>query len=421
MEGFRYLCIDLKSFYASVECVERGLDPMAAKLAVADPERGQGTVCLAISPAMKAMGVKNRCRVYQIPKHIQYIMAPPRMKLYIQYSAAIYGIYLKYFAKEDIHMYSIDEAFLDLEPYRGLYQLTARELAGRVMSDIRENTGIPAAAGAGTNLYLAKVALDITAKHVEGNIGMLDERLYRETLWGHKPLTDFWRVGEGIQKRLASVGIHTMEEVAHADESMLYRMFGIDAELLIDHAWGRESATMADIKAYQPKHNSLSSGQALFRDYNFEECRLLVKEMVDGLCLDMAAQGLEAQSLSLMVGYSHETGLKPAAGSVSMPDASNSYRAILPYVLGLYGRIVQRGRPIRRVNLSCSVIPQEQYKQYCLFGDDAAAEREQKLQKAVLGIKRKYGKNAIVRGMDLLEEGTAMERNRQIGGHRSGE
>ena len=249
MEGFRYLCIDLKSFYASVECVERGLDPMAAKLAVADPERGQGTVCLAISPAMKAMGIKNRCRVYQIPKHIQYIMAPPRMKLYIQYSAAIYGIYLKYFAKEDIHMYSIDEAFLDLEPYRGLYQLTARELAGRVMSDIRENTGIPAAAGAGTNLYLAKVALDITAKHVEGNIGMLDERLYRETLWGHKPLTDFWRVGEGIQKRLASVGIHTMEEVAHADESMLYRMFGIDAELLIDHAWGRESATMADIKA----------------------------------------------------------------------------------------------------------------------------------------------------------------------------
>lgn len=421
MEESRYLCIDLKSFYASVECVERGLDPMAAKLAVADPERGQGTVCLAISPAMKAMGIKNRCRVYQIPKHVTYIMASPRMKLYIQYSAAIYGIYLKYFAKEDIHMYSIDEAFLDVKPYLSLYRLTPRELAAQVMEDIRETTGIPAAAGIGTNLYLAKVALDIMAKHVEENIGILDERLYQESLWGHRPLADFWRVGEGIQKRLAAVGIHTMGEVARANEAMLYRMFGIDAELLIDHAWGRESATMADIKAYQPKRHSLSAGQALFRDYHFEECKLLVKEMVDGLCLDMVAKGVEAQSLFLVVGYSYETGLKPAAGSVSIPEASSSYRAILPYALGLYGRIVLRGKPIRKVNVACSVTPQELYKQYHLFEDGAEAEREQKLQQAILGIKERYGKNAIVRGMDLLEEGTAMERNRQIGGHKSGE
>lgn len=421
MEESRYLCIDLKSFYASVECAERGLDPMEARLAVADPARGQGTVCLAVSPAMKAMGVKNRCRVYQIPKHVKYIMAPPRMKLYIQYSAAIYGIYLKYFAKEDIHMYSIDEAFMDMQPYRSLYQLTARELAAKIMADIRETTGIPAAAGTGTNLYLAKVALDITAKHVKGNIGCLDETLYRETLWGHRPLTDFWRIGEGIEKRLASVGIHTMGEVAHADEAMLYRMFGVDAELLIDHAWGRESTTLADIKAYAPKRHSLSSSQALFRDYNFEEGILLVKEMLDSLCLDMAAQGAKAQSLSLGVGYSHGTGLKPDFGSISMPEATGSYRTILPYALGLYSRIVQKGKPIRKVTASLSIAPQEGYQQYHLFEDGKAEEREQKLQQAVLGIKQKYGKNAIVRGMDLLEAATAMERNRQIGGHRSGE
>lgn len=420
MEESRYLCIDLKSFYASVECVERGLDPMEAKLAVADPERGQGTVCLAISPAMKAMGIKNRCRVYQIPKHVTYIMAPPRMKRYIQYSAAIYGIYLKYFAKEDIHMYSIDEAFMDVKPYLSLYQLTPQRLAAQIMADIRETTGIPAAAGIGTNLYLAKVALDITAKHVEGNIGTLNERLYQETLWDHRPLTDFWRVGEGIQNRLASVGIRTMGEVAHTEEAMLYQMFGVDAELLIDHAWGRESATMADIKSYQPKHHSLSCGQVLFRNYNFEECKLLVKEMVDGLCLDMAAQGMETQSLSLVVGYSHETGLKPAAGSVSMAEASSRYRAVLPYALGLYGRIVQKDKPIRKVTIACSVTPQEVYKQYRLFADEGAEEREQKLQQAILGIKGKYGKNAIIRGMDLLEAGTAMERNQQIGGHKSG-
>ena len=283
MEERTYLCIDLKSFYASVECVERGLDPMKVNLAVADPERGTGTVCLAISPSMKALGVKNRCRVYEIPKNIEYIMAPPRMKLYINYSANVYAVYLKYLAKEDIHVYSIDEAFLDVTQYLALYRLTARELAVTIMEDIRMATGITAAAGIGTNLYLAKVALDIMAKHVADNIGCLDEELYRSMLWDHTPLTDFWRVGAGTQKRLRHVGIMTMGDIAHAQEDMLYNMFGVDAELLIDHAWGRESATMEDIKAYQPQSNSLSCGQALLRDYTFEEGRLIVKEMVDSL------------------------------------------------------------------------------------------------------------------------------------------
>lgn len=421
MEERSYLCIDLKSFYASVECVERGLDPMAANLAVADPERGKGTICLAISPSMKALGIKNRCRVYQIPPYVEYIMAPPRMKLYIEYSADIYAVYLKYFAKEDIHVYSIDEAFLDVTQYLSLYQLSVRELARKIMADIRETTGIPAAAGIGTNLYLAKVALDITAKHVQENIGYLDEELFKKTLWNHTPLTDFWRVGPGTEKRLGHVGIMTMEDIARADEDMLYRMFGVDAELLIDHAWGRESATMADIKSYRPQSNSLSSGQVLLRDYSFEEGSLLLKEMVDALCLDMVDQGAVAQSFTITIGYSYELELKPAAGTVSLPAAANSYRIIMPYILRLYERIVQRGKPIRRLEVSCNGLVQDLYEQYNLFIDYAEVERDRKLQRAVLDMKRRYGKNAVVRGMDLQEAGTAMERNRQIGGHRSGE
>lgn len=421
MEERIYFCIDLKSFYASVECVERGLDPMQANLAVADPERGSGTLCLAISQSMKAMGVKNRCRVYQIPKHINYIMAPPRMKLYIDYSADVYAVYLKYFAKEDIHVYSIDEAFLDATEYLSLYGLTARELAGRVMDEVKKATGLTAAAGIGTNLYLAKVALDITAKHVQGNIGYLDENLYQETLWNHRPLTDFWRVGAGIEKRLGHVGILTMGDLAQADEDMLYRMFGIDAELLIDHAWGRESTSMEDIKSYQPKSNSLSTSQVLLRDYTFGEGRLLVKEMVDSLCLDLASQGLAARSLTVTVGYSHEAGQEPSSGSVSMPTAVNSYSMAAPYALGVYERIAQRDKPIRKLSVSCNGVAHEVYGQYHLFTDDAALERERRLQQAVLEIKRRYGRNALVRGMDLLEAGTTLERNRQIGGHKSGE
>ncbi len=421
MEKRMYMCIDLKSFYASVECVERGLDPMTTNLVVADPERSEKTICLAISPSMKALAIKNRWRVFEIPKNVKYIMAPPRMKMYIDYSAEIYAVYLKYIAKEDIHVYSIDEAFLDVTHYLSLYQLTAKELAVQIMSDIKKNTGITATAGIGTNLYLAKVALDITAKHVKDNIGYLDEELYQKTLWNHRPLTDFWRVGAGTVKRLNSIGIMTMGDITMADEEIMFRMFGVDAELLIDHAWGRESTTMEDIKAYKSKNNSISSGQVLSRDYSFEECKLIVKEMTDAICLDMADKGMVTQSLSLMIGYSNGLQMKPATGTVSMTVTTNSYRVIIPYVLDLYERIVQKDKPVRRLSVTCNGIVNEAYEQYDLFTDYAEIERDRKLQKAALEIKQKFGKNALVRGMDLQEAGTTIERNQQIGGHKSGE
>ncbi len=416
-----YMCIDLKSFYASVECVERGLDPLTTNLAVADPERSEKTICLAISPSMKALGIKNRCRVFQIPKNVKYIMAQPRMKLYIEYSANIYAIYLKYIAKEDIHVYSVDEAFLDVTEYLTMYQMSAKELAVQIIEDIFKATGITATAGIGTNLYLAKIALDITAKHVKDNIGYLDEERYQQILWDHKPLTDFWRVGSGTVKRLNSVGIMTMKDIAHADENLLYRLFGIDAELLIDHAWGRESTLMSDIKSYKSKNTSMSSGQVLPRDYSFEECRLIVKEMVDALCLDMVDKSVVASSLSLMIGYSNELDLKPISGSVTISSGTNSYRNIIPYVMDLYERIVQKENLIRRLSVSCNNLMDEAYEQYDLFTDPVELERDRKLQKAALDIKKKFGNNALVRGMDLQEAGTTIERNRQIGGHKSGE
>ncbi len=416
-----YLCIDLKSFYASVECVERGLDPMTTNLVVADPERSEKTICLAISPSMKALGIKNRCRVFQIPKNVEYIMAPPRMKLYIDYSAEIYAIYLKYISKEDIHVYSIDEAFLDVTHYLSLYQLTAKELAMQIMADIKASIGVIATAGIGTNLYLAKVALDITAKHVKDNIGYLDEELYKKALWNYKPLTDFWRIGAGTVKRLNSMGILTMGDIAHADIDMLYRTFGVDAELLIDHAWGRESTTIEDIKEYKTKSKSLSSGQVLSRDYTFDECKLIVKEMIDALCLDMADKGMVTQSLSLMVGYSNELGMRPTTGTASMMVSTNSYRVIIPYLLDLYERIVRKDKLIRRLSVTCNSIMDEVYEQYDLFTDYAEIERDRKLQKVALEIKRRFGKNALIRGMDLQEAGTTIERNMQIGGHKSGE
>ncbi len=421
MEEQIYLCIDLKSFYASVECVDRGLDPLSTNLAVADPERSEKTICLAISPSMKALGVKNRCRVFQIPKDVQYIMVQPRMKLYIRYSTDIYGIYLKYISKEDIHVYSIDEAFLDVTHYLSMYHMSARELALRIMEDIKSSTGITATAGIGTNLYLAKVALDIMAKHAKDNIGYLNEELYQKILWKHQPLTDFWRIGNGIASRLNRIGIVNMGDITSTNEDLLYRLFGIDAELLIDHAWGRETTTMADIKAYRSKNNSISSGQVLPRDYSFEECRLIVKEMADALCLDMVDKGVVTGSLSLMIGYANELGLKPASGTASMSVTTNSYRTIIPYVMRLYERIMDKDKPIRRLNLSCNNLVDETYEQYDLFTNPIELEKDRRLQKAELEIKKRFGKNAIVRGMDLQEAGTTIERNRQIGGHKSGE
>ena len=417
-----YICIDFKSFYASVECVDRGLDPLTTNLAVADPERSEKTICLAISPSMKALGIKNRCRVFEIPKNVNYIMAPPRMKRYIEVSADIYAIYLKYIAKEDIHVYSIDEAFMDVTDYLKLYKMDAKELAICIMREIKEQTGIVATAGIGTNLYLAKIALDITAKHVKDNIGYLDEEKYCRTLWNHRPLTDFWRVGAGTVRRLGQVGILTMGDIAHANEDMLYKLFGVDAELLIDHAWGRESVTMADIKNYKPKNTSVSSGQVLARDYSFEECKLIVKEMTDTLCLAMAEKQVVSKSIGLVIGYSNELDLKSVNGSTMLITSTNSYREIIPHMLALYERIVDKDKPIRRLSLSCNQVSEEgEGQQQTLFSDQRESERDKKLQKATLEIKKRFGNNALVRGMDLQEEATTMERNRQIGGHKSGE
>ena len=383
------LCIDLKSFYASVECVERGLDPMTTNLVVADPERGDKTICLAITPTMKKLGIKNRCRVFEIPKNIQYIMAEPRMKLYIDYTAAIYGIYLNYISKDDIHVYSIDEAFLDATPYLKLYHMTARELAKTIMQDILQQTGIRSTCGIGTNLYLSKVALDILAKHANDYIGYLDESLYREKLWQHKPLTDFWRVGPGIARKLANYGINTMEGIATSNEDFLYRLFGIDAELLIDHAWGREPTTIADIKAYTPKTNCITSGQVLMRDYDFAEGLLIVKEMADLLCLDLAAKEMVTKSITLQVGYANHLKLEPVHGTAALSTETNSDHIIRPAVEALYKRIVNPQYQIRRVNMSCNNVRPEKYRQITLFDDTAQLEKSNKVQSAVLDINQK--------------------------------
>lgn len=416
-----YICIDLKSFYASVECADRNLDPLTTRLVVADPERSEKTICLAISPAMKALGIHNRCRVFEIPKGIDYIMAQPRMQRYIDVSANIYGIYLKYIAKEDIHVYSIDECFMDVTDYLHMYHMTAKELAVRIMQEVYEKTMITATCGIGTNLYLAKVALDITAKHVEDHVGYLDEEAYRNTLWNHRPLTDFWRVGRGIANRLSTCGIYDMQGIAEADEDLMYQLFGIDAELLIDHAWGRETTTMPDIKNFKSKHNCLSSGQVLCHGYSFSDGKLIAKEMTDLLCLELVAKNLVTESVSLYIGYENGYNRPHANGSIGLPTATCSAKLIMSYVEKLYDRIVDPFTPVRRLNLSFNNVVAGEYQQYDLFTDPAELEREKKMQLAMLDIKKKFGKNAILKGMNLEENATTIERNKQIGGHKSGD
>ena len=414
-----YLCIDLKSFYASVECVERSLDPMTTDLVVADPTRTEKTICLAVSPSLKAKGVKNRCRVFQIPKNLEYITAPPRMSLYIEYSANIYAIYLKYVSKDDIHVYSIDEAFLDVTDYLNLYSMTARQLAEKIMKDILDTTGITATCGIGTNLYLAKIALDITAKHSPEFIGELDEESYRKTLWKHKPITDFWRIGAGTQARLERYYLRTMEDIAKSDEDFLYRLFGVDAQLLIDHAWGRESTTIADIKAFKPKTNSLTSGQVLSCAYAPEKAKLIVKEMTDSLALDMMDRGLVTSSITLTLGYNYSSEKKPAHGTYSVSEPTDSCAKLVDYACKLFDRIVDKTEPIRRINLCFNKVCDRVCVQYDMLVDPTELERERNMQKALLSIKKRFGKNAIVKGMDLQDGATMMERNQQIGGHKA--
>ena len=435
----QYLCIDLKSFYASVECVERGLDPMTTRLVVADPERSDKTICLAVSPAMKALGVRNRCRVFEIPPDIDYIMATPRMALYVERSADIYGVYLTYLAPEDIHVYSIDEVFMDVTDYLSLYGCTARELGERIRADVLARTGIPASCGIGPNLYLAKIALDITAKHSPDFFGELDEESYKATLWNHRPLTDFWRIGEGIQRRLALMGIHTMGELAMAPEEPLYKEFGIDAEILIDHAWGIEPVRMEHIKAYRSESHSLSSGQVLMRDYNYSDALTVAKEMADGVALDLVRQGKLASSISIWVGYAMTAEMRAAAreeggmrawyrsipssgGTKRFPSPTNSREAIYRAVVELFETDVDRDTPIRRMTVNAGGVVDEGASgiQLDLFADGDRLDSEHRRPEAVAAAQARSGAHAGPQGIDLLPEATGRERNRQIGGHKSG-
>lgn len=421
MEPRQYLCIDQKSFYATVECVARNLDPMTTNLVVADPDRSENTICLAVSPQMKKLGVQNRCRLHDIPPHIDYITATPRMQLYIDCAAEIYGVFLKYIAPEDIFVYSIDESFLDVTPYLKMYGLSAKDLAQRIIQDVKDTVGTISTCGIGTNLFLCKVALDILAKHSPDFIAVLNEESYKDLLWNHQPITDFWRIGSGTANRLRNHGITTMRGITCCNEDYLYRMFGIDAELLIDHAWGREPTTIADIKNFKSKSKSLSSSQVLMRDYKFSEAEIIVKEMTDQLYLDMTAQHLATCSVSLYVGYSYTQGVPGAGGTAKLSSETNVASVIVPAVSALYRRIANPAYVIRRICLSCNNVIQDQgILQLNMFEDTTKQLRNKALQEAMLGIRSKYGKNSILRGISYEEASTARERNTQIGGHRSG-
>lgn len=411
-----YLCIDLKTFFASVECVERKLDPFAVNLVVADPSRGKGALCLAVSPKMKEQGVHNRCRIFEIPDNISYITAMPRMNLYMQYSADIYGIYLNYISREDIHVYSIDEAFLDVSEYLQMYSVSAKELARMILQDIYTTTGITATVGIGTNLYLAKIALDITAKHAKDNMGILDEQLYRETLWHHKPVSDFWQVGRGISKRLEKYSVADMYDIAHMDERILYREFGVNAEYLIDHAWGREPTTIKEIKAYKSKSNSLSNSQILFEDYNYEEALLVLKEMVELNVQNLVESHRVTDHIGLYIGYSARN-VKATGGSRKLSNVTNSYAYLRNAFIELYRETVNRQELVHMLSISFGNVVDEMYETYDLFTDFNALEKEKKLQLTLLNIKHKFGKNAVIKGMNLLNKATAISRNKLVGGH----
>ena len=394
---------------------------MTTDLVVADPERGDKTICLAVSPSLKKKGVKNRCRVFEIPSHIHYIKAPPRMQKYIDYAASIYGIYLRYFSFEDVYVYSIDEAFLDVTGYLARYKKTPKEMAVFLMDRITDEVGVRATAGIGTNLYLCKIALDINAKHAPDFIGVLDEESYREKLWDHKPLSDFWRIGRGIEARLARFGIFTMRQIAHAPEDLLYKEFGIDAELLIDHAWGRESVTMRDIQAYKPKNNSICSGQVLFKDYPFDEALVVGKEMGDDIALQLSRKKKKAAGITLGVGMAGRSGGGGRHMSYSFPSPTQNDLVFRDIAARLFVSMVGKDEYVRRFMISLSgIVDDNDPVQLDLFLDNEESKKRESIQKAILSIKDTYGKNAILKGMDYEEGATQRERNVQIGGHKSG-
>lgn len=496
----QYIAIDLKSFYASVECIDRDLNPLTTNLVVADIERTEKTICLAVTPALKAYGIPGRARLFEVVEkvrqvnaerkyrlrgrdfsgsscdanelskdnslEISYHVAPPRMGRYMEVSTGIYQIYLKYVAPEDIHVYSIDEVFMDVTSYLNTYRMTAEELAKKIILDVMKTTGITATAGIGPNLYLCKIAMDIEAKHIPADengvrIAKLDEQSYRRKLWDHRPLTDFWRVGKGYADRLEKIGVFTMGDIAAlsvSDEEILYKMFGVNAELLIDHAWGYEPCTIADIKAYRPESNSISSGQVLQHPYTFEKARLVIREMADSVALDLVDKGLVTDQMELTVGYdisnmtSSGTGVsyagevkedrygrkvpKAAHGSIRLSRKTSSSRMIMEAVTELYEKIVDPALSVRRMYVVANrIIPKEQAdednvpEQLDLFTDYEALEREKKeedrklekersMQQAMLDLKKKFGKNAVLKGMNLEDGATGRMRNGQIGGHR---
>ena len=502
-----YIAIDLKSFYASVECKERDRDPLTTNLVVADASRTEKTICLAVSPSLKSYGIPGRARLFEVIQkvnaanasrrwkapnrtftgssddstelkanpalEIDYIVAPPQMALYMEYSTRIYSVYLKYIAPEDIFPYSIDEVFIDATNYLKTYKMTGRELAMTMIQDVLKTTGITATAGIGTNMYLCKIAMDIVAKHIEPDkdgvrIAELDEMSYRRKLWNHRPITDFWRVGRGYAKKLEEYGLYTMGDVARCsigkpnelyNEELLYKLFGINAELLIDHAWGYESCTMELVKAYKPETNSVSSGQVLHCPYDFDKARLIVKEMTDQMVLDLVDKGLVTDQIVLTVGYDIENLIDPnrsrnykgavtidrygrkvpkhAHGTANLKRQTSSTKLITEAVMELYDRIVDKNLLVRRINITANKLVDEKsaservtYEQLDLFTDykakegenakeEEALEREKRMQKAMLNIKKKFGKNAILKGMNLEEGATAKDRNEQIGGHKA--
>ncbi len=411
-----YFCIDMKSFFASVECAERGLNPFETNLVVADESRGNGAICLAVSPKMKSLGVKNRCRLFEIPPSIKYITAKPRMKKYIEYCADIYDIYLDYVSPDDIHVYSIDECFIDATDYLSCYKQSAAEFAKKLVDEISVRLHIPATAGIGTNLYLAKIALDITAKHTPGHIGILDEKTFIKTLWKHRPITDFWGISTGTAKRLERYGIFDMAGIARAPEELLYRSFGVNAELLIDHAFGRETCTMQDIKTYKSRSRSISNSQILFNDYTYEKALTVIKEMALTACQNLLRQHMVTDCVSIFVGYSKKA-IPSTDKMLRMTEKTNVYSIIVKYVVRAFEESTNKNTPIRRLGICYSNLLDECMEGYDLFTDMNSVQKEKHLEYTVLDIKDKFGKNAVLRGTDLQEGATTKERNKLIGGH----
>ena len=434
-----YICIDLKSFYASVECVDRELDPLETKLIVADPDRSEKTICLAITPAMKALGIKNRCRVFQIPQGINPIVAKPRMRRYMQVSATIYAIYLRFVSPQDIHVYSIDECFIDATPYLTLYKMNARTFAETLMDAVLKETKIPSTAGVGSNLFLAKVALDVTAKHAPDGIGFLDENSFKREIWFHRPITDIWNVGPGIARRLAKYSVFDLAGVAAMQPETLYSEFGVNAEYLIDHAWGQEPCTIAEIQSYEPEGHSLTNGQVLSCDYSFEEARMIVHEMVDESVLELVDLGLVTERISLRIGYVHkkteendveffegghgkrvvrERGShEHTGGTRKIERRTNSKKLLLQRFDDLFDETTRQEGGIRRIHIGFGDLLPEEYATFTLFDDIEAEAKERTIQETLNAVRGKFGKNAMLKGTSLKDKVTTRERNEQVGGH----